>query len=242
MIILNLGCGTKTSSYPGVINIDWSLMLRIRQSRVAYPLVRRLVDSARRDRLERLPNNVFVHDLSKGIPFEDSSVDVVYHSHFLEHLERHVADQFLAEVRRVLRPNGIHRIVVPDFELLARDYMRHLEACEANEANIAGHDGYIGAIIEQCVRREAFGTSQQPPLRRAIENVLLGDARRRGETHQWMYDRFSLGYRLRRAGFREVRVHEFDTSEIPSWNEIGLDVDENGEQYKKGSLYLEALA
>ena len=46
------------------------------------------------------------------------------------------------------------------------------------------HDDYVGAIIEQCVRKEAAGTSKQKNVRRFIENIILGDARKRGETHQ----------------------------------------------------------
>jgi len=32
MRIPNLGCGTKTSDYPGVTNIDWSMYLRIKRN------------------------------------------------------------------------------------------------------------------------------------------------------------------------------------------------------------------
>ena len=32
MLILNLGCGTKVSDDPAVVNIDWSIMLRIRRN------------------------------------------------------------------------------------------------------------------------------------------------------------------------------------------------------------------
>jgi predicted SAM-dependent methyltransferase len=53
------------------------------------------------------------HDIRKGLPFENSSVDVVYHSHILEHVERELVEAFLTEIKRVLVPGGEHRIAVP---------------------------------------------------------------------------------------------------------------------------------
>ena len=77
-------------------------------------------------------------------------------------------------------------------------------------------------------------------MRRFFENLILGDARRRGETHQWMYDRINLQAKLINLGYKEVLVQEYNTSLIPNFIEYGLDVDENGNQYKQESLYIEA--
>ncbi len=96
-------------------------------------------------------------------------------------------------------------------------------------------------MVEQMIRKEAFGTSQQPTLQRALENALLGDARRRGETHQWMYDRVNLQHLLEKAGFKQIEVMDFATSSIPRWDTIGLDRDKQGSEYKPGSLYMEAV-
>jgi SAM-dependent methyltransferase len=181
-----------------------------------------------------------LHDLTKEIPFDSDSFDAAYHSHLLEHLDRQAASRFLSEVKRVLKPDGIHRIVVPDFEKLCKDYLFHVSVCEKDPNEGANHEGFIGAIIEQSVRKEAYGTSKQPPLRRYLENLLLGDARRRGETHQWMYDRISLSELLTSLGYRDIRIHRYDTSQIPNWNQYGLDTDELGNQYKPESLYIEA--
>ena len=63
------------------------------------------------------------HDLRRGIPFPDGSVDAVYHSHVLEHIDRSAVPGCLAEIRRVLRIGGVHRIVVPDLELVVRNYL-----------------------------------------------------------------------------------------------------------------------
>ena len=241
LVLLNLGCGEKTSDRPGVVNIDWSAMLRLRRHPLLRMLVPVLLHGDRRRRFEQLPDNIRVHDLSRGIPYATDSVDAVYHSHVLEHLDREVAPTFLAEVHRVLKPGGVHRIVVPDLEHLCRAYVENLDACAAAQTPAETHDATVAALLEQSVRREAHGTSQQRPLRRWIENALLGDARRRGHTHQWMYDRVNLGALLGQLGYREACTVGYADSAIPDWSDYGLDVDDAGCEYRPGSLYMEAL-
>ena len=241
MKILNLGCGTKTSSDPRVISIDWSVLLRLRKNRVFSPIVPLLIRGERLRRFRSLPDNILVRNLRKGIPFESGSVDVVYHSHFLEHLDRDVACQFLLEAKRVLKTGGIHRIVVPDLERICKSYVAHVSLCDSDETERGRHDEYVARVLEQSVRREAHGTSQQAPFRRFVENLMLGDARRRGETHQWMYDRINLTERLIAAGYSETHWQDQDRSLIPDWAGIGLDVNANGDEFNPGSLYVEAV-
>jgi hypothetical protein len=95
-------------------------------------------------------------------------------------------------------------------------------------------------MLLQSVRREAHGTSQQRPLRRFVENLLLGDARKRGETHQWMYDRFNLAALLQFCGFTRPCMRSFDHSAIDDWHSLGLDMDKSGNEYRPESLYMEA--
>jgi ubiquinone/menaquinone biosynthesis C-methylase UbiE len=241
MKILNLGCGNKTSKNPEFINIDWSIYLKIKNNPFLKLTASIFLNEERLEKLKSLPKNIKIHDLANGIPFEDNTVDAVYHSHFLEHLERQAAKEFLMEIRRVLKPGGICRIVVPDFELNCKSYILHIADCESNQAEIDKQDDYIAGIIEQSVRQEAHGTSRQKPLRRFIENILLGDARKRGEIHQWMYDRFSLKAMLLQLGYLEIHIKKYNESLIPNWNSYGLDLDENGNEYKPGSLYVEGV-
>ena len=238
MRILNLGCGSKASSSPDVVNIDWSIALRLKQSRLLRPLVPLWARGDRLQRFNALPDNLLCHNLAHGIPFPSESVDAVYHSHFLEHLDPRAARQFLLDVKRVLKPGGIQRVVVPDLEKLCRAYVAHCDRC-ADPREAAEHEPYIAAFIEQCVRREASGSSQQPRFKRRVENFLLGDARGRGEIHLWMYDRINLGNLLTGLGFRNPVRHTFQTSQIPDWPRYGLEVDADGHEFRPESLYLE---
>jgi ubiquinone/menaquinone biosynthesis C-methylase UbiE len=103
---MNLGCGNKF--FPGYLNVGFWADLG---SGLVY----------------KDPNGIngavmLNHDLSQGIPAEDNSLDVIYHSHFIEHLSYQEAWAFLKECYRVLKPGGIHRAVVPDLEVWINAY------------------------------------------------------------------------------------------------------------------------
>lgn len=235
--ILNLGCGNRTS--PAMVNIDFSIYLRVRQNKVAAEVAKRVLRGTRREQFVSLDDNIVVHDLRLGIPAEDASVDAVYHSHVLEHIDRDVVGAFLREVHRVLKPRGVHRIVVPDLERAVRRYVASLEEGKKSQPAATRHDITVAGILEQMVRREAFGTSQQPRAQRWVESRLLGDARKRGETHQWMWDEVNLSVALTDAGFHSIERMEPTTSAIQDWSEIGLDMVTPHQAYKPGSLYME---
>ena len=238
--VLNLGCGYTTSAR--CINIDWSLPVRLRGSRLGRLVAPLILSGERRAAYDAMQGEVMSHDLRKGIPFADHSVDAVYHSHVLEHLDRDIVPGFLAEIHRVLRPGGIHRIVVPDLEAQARAYIASLDAVTQGQRPASEHEESVHTLIEQLVRREAYGTSLRTGMRRRMENLLLGDARKRGETHQWMWDRVSLPHELITAGFRDPRIVTHIESRIPDWREFRLDETTNGDVYKPGSMYVEAIA
>lgn len=89
---------------------------------------------------------VIAHNLSKGIPFPDNSFDCVYHSHVLEHFPKSQAEKFLSECYRVLKPQGIIRVVVPDLEQIARLYLYNLE--QALSGSLESADNYDWILLE----------------------------------------------------------------------------------------------
>jgi hypothetical protein len=101
------------------------------------------------------------------------------------------------------------------------------------------HDYFVSEIIEQIARKESHGLRGQPPFRAAVERWVLGDARARGETHQWMYDFYNLSDVLERAGFVDIRRCAWGQSMIPGWEAMGLERDVEGREYKTDSLYVE---
>lgn len=61
------------------------------------------------------------HDITK-LPFEDNSAELIYASHVLEYFDREKGLEVLKEWFRVLKPKGILRIAVPDFESITKLY------------------------------------------------------------------------------------------------------------------------
>jgi len=162
--ILNLGCGTRTSSRTE--NIDWSIYQRLKANPIGRTLAPRALTGISREQFLKMDDDVVVHDLRKGIPAADQSADAVYHSHVLEHIDRDAVPAFFAEIRRVLRRGGLHRVVVPDLERYAREYVSSLEAGLVHGEARLRHDATVSTMILQMVRREAAGKSQQSiPLR-----------------------------------------------------------------------------
>jgi predicted SAM-dependent methyltransferase len=76
-----------------------------------------------------LPGVDQVLDVRKGLPFAD--VASIYAEHFLEHLGLEDGLGFLAECRRVLRPDGILRLSTPNLDWVLLTHYRGPEAGDA---------------------------------------------------------------------------------------------------------------
>lgn len=100
---LHLGCGNKILK--GWINID---ILPIECGEEEKCIVHDIV---------------FMKDL-----FDDESIDEIYACHVLDHLSRNKElDKALAEWNRILRPGGILRVAVSDFEKVVKMYNEGLD-------------------------------------------------------------------------------------------------------------------
>ncbi|TWU08228.1 class I SAM-dependent methyltransferase [Stieleria varia] len=107
------------------------------------------------------------YDLRKGLPYDDDTFDGVYHSHVLEHLAPADARSMLTECRRVLRPGGVLRIVVPDLEGIARTYLQTLDAAASHdvtdtqstaaELDRANHHWMTLEMLDQLSRQRGGG-------------------------------------------------------------------------------------
>lgn len=66
--------------------------------------------------------HVVTNDITNLSDFGDSSVDLVYMCHILEHIKRNDLKKVLSEMRRALKDGGVLRISVPDFDKLVDLY------------------------------------------------------------------------------------------------------------------------
>lgn len=172
----NLGCGTVF--IPGYLNIGFWYHLD-------------------EDALYANPNGVegtylLNHDLVKGIPAADGSLDVIYHSHLLEHLSYREGMDFIASCYRALAPGGIMRVLVPDLELFIQNYVNN---------NAFFFDQYRRALAPE----EAIY-----PTKGAI---FMGMLHNHG--HKMGYDFETLKWILERSGFIQVRRTLWQDSDLP---------------------------
>lgn len=139
---LNLGCGRRF--HPAWTNVDFTAM----------------------------GDEVIGYNLTQGIPFPDASFDVVYHSHLLEHLPKNAAEPFLKECYRILRPQGILRVVVPDLEQIARTYLMIFEqANSGSQEAAANYEWILLEMLDQIVRNQSGGEMGAYLSREYIPNV-----------------------------------------------------------------------
>jgi SAM-dependent methyltransferase len=101
---------------------------------------------------------VIGQSLLRPLEFADNTFDAVYHSHLLEHLPKRYAPVFLKECWRVLKPGGILRVVVPDLESSAREYLQQLhKAKSGDEDEIAKLEYLTINLLDQMVRHRPGG-------------------------------------------------------------------------------------
>lgn len=132
MKYLNIGCGITYSNLPEWVNMDFV----------------------------KTGEDVIAHNLVSGIPFNDNSFELVYHSHVLEHFSKTDGEKLLLECFRVLKPKGVLRIAVPNLENIVREYLLKLESGIENPSNESIRADYNWILLElydQTIRNKSGG-------------------------------------------------------------------------------------
>jgi hypothetical protein len=174
-------------------NYDSSYTLRFER----IPIVGRLYIK----NSERFPRGVKYGDIVKGLKVPPDSCRGVYASHVLEHLSYEDCLCALRNTHRMLAAGGIFRLLVPDLEVVARQYLESVwkdpaANLEFMESTGLGRSSSPGGIFSRIY--SALALSQ----------------------HQWMWDYPSMIVALEKANFRRIRRCNFGDSEDPMFSHV----------------------
>jgi len=113
---LNLGCGSQAPD--GWVNVDYSLGAQFAKIPLFTMINRKL-------KLFDLnwDSRIYIHDLTKRFPWTDGSIDVVYSSFVLEYFTRDEGRTFLTECHRVLKKDGLIRMLIWDLRYIVNEYV-----------------------------------------------------------------------------------------------------------------------
>jgi len=115
--------------------------------------------------------DVIAHNLNLGIPFQNDSFDVVYHSHVLEHFAKQNAGFFVRECYRVLKNEGIIRIAVPDLEQIIIEYQKQLQlVISGDKRSVLNYDWIMLELYDQTVRNISGGQMAEYIFQEKLEN------------------------------------------------------------------------
>ena len=200
---VNLGCGPDAPE--GWLNVDgsWNAWFTHHQRLRRVLELAGVINATNQGANWKM--SPLVHDLSKPLPFSDNTFSAIYGSHVLEHLYRNQALALISECKRVLRPGGILRLVVPDLHAMVAEYL--------NSKN----NGSSKSAADNLNERLAF-RSPAPPVGNVLSRFYA--VWKDFHSHKWMYDSDSLAHYLTVAGFREVSRKEFLSSDISGIEEV----------------------
>src|SRR6266481_6364956 len=117
---LNLGCGPNAPA--NWVNVDGSWNGWLSSHVYLRKILNALGIISENSLAAQWIVQPLVHDLTRPLPFKENSIAVIYGAHVLEHLYLADAQRLLVECKRVLRPGGLIRLVVPDLRSMVTTY------------------------------------------------------------------------------------------------------------------------
>lgn len=102
-------------------------------------------------------SKVQTYNIKKGLPYADNYFNACYSSHLLEHLTRNEAEKLLLECWRILQPQAVIRVVVPDLEAIVINYLDLLEKNQPGSIETANYEWIMLELYDQAVRSFSGG-------------------------------------------------------------------------------------
>ena len=112
------------------------------------------------------------------MPFKDNSVDNIYVSHVLEHIEKEYIQTFFREAARVLKKGGVLRICVPDGKFLYKVSMINKSNYWSwRNINQNDEDSLFQAFIREVISSLENLSTDDPKLFNQLKNMKYDELR-----------------------------------------------------------------
>ena len=206
---LNIGCG-PTGQIKGFDNLDNSPSVLLSRIPVLKMALYKL-SIINKHQYKADWSGVIRCDVGKRLPYRNESVSKMYSSHFLEHIPHEKGVKALKECYRVLKGEGVMRLVVPDLLWHAERYVEGTKALMEESAlpyDRKAHDTFLKTMYGAYLNKKRYGAE-----------------------HCYMYDLPTLVSVLKEIGFKRIRKCQYQEGE----DEELATYDSRPE----GSLYLE---
>lgn len=159
---------------------------------------------------------VMALDATAPYPFAEEAFDFVFSEHMIEHVPYDAALRMLKECYRVLKPDGVLRIVTPDLEKILSIYPHPSQA-----------DGQ--RYLQWMSKTFTPDVTQNQPAH--VVNAFF-----RLWGHQFIYDEQTLMASLQSCGFTKIERRELRESRYPELQNL-----EHTERYPEGLLSYESI-
>jgi len=127
-----------------------------------------------------------VVDLTQPIPFPDNTVNQIYASHLLEHFQYSELVKLLGECYRILINDGMLKVAVPDASI------------------------YLAAYFNGNDFDTEYYCRYKPGLNSNSRMDYVNYMAYMGGHHRYMFDKENLLLVLGTAGFKQIKLREFD--------------------------------
>ncbi len=168
----------------------------------------------------------------ESLPFKTNSVDCIYGSHVFEHMSIFKTPLIFKEIYRILKKDGIVRLILPDAEKSIKEYVNRNKDFELfkRRKDRAKKNYNKEYTIFECLKEDFLSPSGQ------IE--LLG---KNSLAHQNAWDFETIYSDLTFAGFNATKIYKmnFQKSNSDYFSFEGSFPSEANEDYR--SLYVEAI-
>lgn len=139
-----------------------------------------------------------VADISKPLPIEENTYDLIYMSHVLEHIPWYDTVKVLKELCRILKPNGVLEVCVPDFKKI------------------------VGVYHKQKIPDGWYMFNPNKDFMAWINGRLYAYYRGEQNWHHAAFDENHLYNCLREAGFSDIGIIEKPRTQGHGWVNLGM--------------------